>query len=210
VEKSGKPLIKERKMVKKIVLGLFVMVVIAGAAGAQETAWALNTGNTFGFGINSSFMALGQPSIFGTRANIDLFADSGSSGFMTENRFVAGLLNMPLGFWSWMNKDWLGGGITAGLMAGGIACMVYGMSQDSGDSEGPIGEGLGTALLGAGMVIASPIFGFFRGLSYSKRLQASSLAEAISDNPMNHISLIVLPTFDERKAIGAFTYSLSY
>ena len=194
-------------MVKKIVLGLLVMAVIVGVAGAQETAGALNTGNTFGFGINSSFMALGQPSIFGTRANIDLFADSGSSGFMTENRVVAGLLNMPLGFWSWMNKDWLGGGITAGLMAGGITLMIMGMNQDPGESG--MG-GLGTAMFGYALVVASPIYGFVRGMSYSKRLQASSLAEAISDNPMNHISLIVLPTFDESKAIGAFTYSLSY
>jgi hypothetical protein len=207
-KKLVKPFNKEKKMVKRIVLGLLIMAVSAGVAVAQESACgsscvSFGLGSDFGLGVKGNFMAANTALSFEPGLNLDLYADGVSAAFMTENRFLAGLLNMPLGLWSWLNKDWLGGGITAGLAVGGVVLLI--VASQNTDNQ----DGLVMALGGMALAGASGIYGFIRGFTYSKTLQAGSVG-AISDNPLNHISLVVLPTFDDRNAVGAVTFSYSF
>ena len=188
------------KVMKKVILGLLVMAVITGGVCAYETGV-----ETSGIDASLNLGTLTQVSYFDTGIEFDLFADGGrkpSGG----NPFFAGLLNMPAGLWSWMNKDWVGGGITAGLLAAGIGLAVYTVLSTDDAEDAPIGK----MLLAAGLIVASPIYGFFRGMSKYKKMRAAS-ETAMGDNPLDHITLVVMPTFGERNsAVGSLSYSMSY
>jgi len=138
-----------------------------------------------------------------TSESFDLYADGGKKAPIGGTAIIAGFMNMPLGIWSWMHEDWLGGAITAGLLIGGFTVLVI-AGQESGDAP------LGKIFLGVGMVIASPIYGFIRGKNQYKKLKAQSLAKDTSNNPMDNISLVVFPTFDDNNLAGSLSYSFSY
>ena len=186
---------KEKEMAKKIVLGLLVMAVIAAAASAQEASGSFGTVNAFGFGAKP--MAVNQFSDQNARSNLKLFADGDSPGVWTDNPTLAGWINTLFGLWSWRNQDWLGGAVTVGLWVAGGTIFVA-------SNYAPIWIG------GLGMMIASPIYGFYRGLTECRKIQAANLAEAIGDNPLNNISVVVFPAADKKGAVGAFTYKLSF
>jgi len=187
---------------KKMVLGLLIMAVVAVAVSANEPLFerfknVIGYGlvTDFGFNMNENLSAINQRSLFDARYNLNLLTD-GSSGFMTENVFLAGLLNIPFGLWSWLNHDWIGGGVTAGLCFLGsyIALNLQNMGFE--------------ALLFMPIIIAAPIYGFFRGMNQCKQIK-NGLADAINDNPLNHITAVVLPN-GKGGATGALMYSLSW
>ena len=174
-----------------------LMALIAGFAGAQEIEVVPETFD-FSHGI-----------YFNTMPQLDLLSDGEQKAPIGGIAVVAGLMNMPLGLWSWLHQDWLGGGITAGLMVGGIALVVYGVTRDTDDLDDTMGA-MAIMSIGSIFIIASPIYGFFRGMKQFRRLKAASLAEALNENPLNNIMLVVLPTFDENRVMGSFTYSISF
>jgi hypothetical protein len=198
-------------MAKKAVLVLFLAVLAAGGVFAQSLGSELNL-RDFGAAAVSSDSAFGLDLGFATplsgasRQNsgfaLDLLAGGSSGGFMTGSPFLAGLLNIfpaPIGLWSWLNKDWLGGGITAGLSIGGLTIAVISVMGDE------ISTGL--ALAGMGMVVASYVYGYIRGSSQCKAIRG--LASATDDNPLSHISFAALPTGNGNFA-GALTWSSSF
>ncbi|MCL2704764.1 MAG: hypothetical protein FWE72_00965 [Spirochaetaceae bacterium] len=139
-----------------------------------------------------------------TSESFDLYAEGGKKAPKGGTAVIAGFMNMPLGIWSWMHEDWLGGSITAGLLIGGIIVYIIPIIRD--DEDFPIGN----FLIGTAMIFASPIYGFFRGKSQYTKLKAQSLAKETSNNPMDNISLVVFPTFDENNLAGRLSYSFSY
>jgi hypothetical protein len=178
---------------KKVCFVLVLAMVIAGGVFAQS----------FGaIGTNSRIMA---PAFSGTSVlsgslplNLDLLAEEGTKKPFGGSACFAGLLNIPLGLWSWINKDWLGGGITAGLAVGGIVIInISGKNTDGGIT--------GLGWLGMGMFIASPIYGYKRGSSQYKKM-TEGLASA---NPLDHLT--VLPVATSKDDVGlALTYSVNF
>ena len=100
--------------------------------------------------------------------------------------------------------------MTAGLQLGGFAFSVFAPGI-------LIGTGNWTAwrmvvLAGNVMSVAGTVYGFYRGFTQYNRktVAARSFAEAINTNPMNKISMVAIPTFDDRRFVGSLTYSLSF
>ena len=123
---------------------------------------------------------------------------------------VAGLVNTIFGVWSFTNDDFAGGFMTAGLQLGGFAFSVFAPGI-------LIGTGNWTAwrmvvLAGNVMSVAGTVYGFYRGFTqYNiKTAAARSFAEAINTNPMNNISMVAIPTLDDRRFVGTLTYSISF
>ena len=127
---------------------------------------------------------------------------------------VAGFANTVFGIWSFTNSDISGGLLTAALEAGGITLSIIGSSlyrswyYDGGSTT----VALIIYYAGYAALAGGSIYGFYRGYTQynTKTATARSFAEAISDNPMNNISLVVFPTFDKGRVAGAVTYSLVY
>jgi len=127
---------------------------------------------------------------------------------------AAGFVNTFFGIWSFTNDDFSGGILTVGLEAGGITLAIIGsnlyrslLSDDSSTTVAQI-----VYYAGYGALIGGSIYGFYRGYTQynTKMAAARSFAEAISDNPLNNISLAAFPTFDGRSVAGTVTYSLVY
>ena len=184
---------------KRMLLGLLIIAVVVGAVSANESVFGrINNGighdlvTDFGFNLNGNLTAINQSSLFDARYNLHLLADS-SSGFMTESPFLAGLLNIPFGLWSWLNKDWIGGGVTAGLY-------FIGFILRGGD--------IISYFVGGALLIVAPIYGFIRGIVRCGQIK-KGLADAINDNPLNHITAVALPD-GKGGAAGALMYSLSW
>jgi len=184
-------------MKKQIFFVLLLATLITGSIFAQDVfnTGLSTTGGHFGFetAFNYQLTALG----FGYDFKPDLMDDSkaSSSGpVLTGVPFLAGYLNLPYGLWSWLNKDYLGAGITSGAELVGTALMFVG------------GKGL---FLGPMLMIGGMVYGYVRGYKQAKAMKASSLAQAISDDPTKHLSLAFLPTADGALA-GSLTYSLSF
>ena len=127
---------------------------------------------------------------------------------------VAGFVNTAFGIWSFTNKDLSGGLLTAGLEAGGITLWIIGSSLYSS----LLSKGSSTTVplimyyAGYGVLAGGSIYGFVRGYTqYNKKtIAAGSLTEALSDNPLNNISLVAFPTSDGKYIAGAVMYSLAY
>ena len=127
---------------------------------------------------------------------------------------VAGFVNTVFGIWSFTNDDFPGGILTAGLEAGGITLAIIGSSlyrswyYDGGSTT----VALILYYAGYGALAGGSIYGFYRGYTqYNTKTAATrSFAEALGDNPLNNISLVAFPTFDERRVAGAVTYTLVF
>ena len=128
--------------------------------------------------------------------------------------FWAGSINTAFGIWSFTNNDIKGGIWTAALQTSGVALAVVGLSLYSSwyYDGGSYMVAYIMYLAGYGVAAAGSVYGFVRGFTqYNQKMAAArSFAEAISENPMNNISLTAFPTFDGRAVTGALTYSLSY
>ena len=153
-----------------------------------------------------------------------VYAGSGQKEPWGGSPFVAGLVNSLLGIWSWGNRDYFGGIVTSGLFVTGVVLCVVGTTRVTNTATNAYYNGTPEEMSSAaddsmgfyiaGMICGavSPIFGFFRGITqYNKKMRlARSLAEAVDDNPMNHISLVALPVSGSRRFFGTLTYSLSF
>ena len=200
-------------MAKKIVLGLLIMTVITWVASAQENVTGFpDMGNVFSFTWNESFNKVEQTSYFNTRTLLTPFADEGAIIPWGGNPFFAGLANTVFGIWSWTNQDIFGGALTTGLEVGGIAITVVALlsslnSASTGDVEGGL-SAVYQSIIGSAIFTGGAVFGFIRGITqYNKMMRAADYAKAY--NPMNNISLVVLPTPD-KGVVGSFTYSLKW
>jgi len=182
---------RKRSSIVKIKLFLFLVLTFAvvGSVFAGD----------FGYTLSERHFSSAD-----TSESFDLYAEGGKKAPKGGTAVIAGFMNMPLGIWSWMHEDWLGGSITAGLLIGGIIVYIIPIIRD--DEDFPIGN----FLIGTAMIFASPIYGFFRGKSQYTKLKAQSLAKETSNNPMDNISLVVFPTFDENNLAGRLSYSFSY
>ena len=128
--------------------------------------------------------------------------------------FTAGAINTFFGIWSFTNDDISGGITTAGLQAGGVTLSVVGLSlyrswlYDGGNYQ----MARIMYFAGYGIATAGTVYGLVRGITqYNRKMSAArSFSEAISDNPLNNISLVAFPASDGRSVAGAVTYSLSY
>ena len=194
---------------KKIVLGLLIMAVAAGAISAQQTASVdFYTGNGFNLRLNESFMGMGAVSGFSANPALTPFA----ANDMPHEPWgwhpgLAGLVNTVFGIWSWTNGDTFGGALTAGLQLGGIILPSLAFAV----LPRTTGFGLwGTATaLGTVAWVSGTVFGFVRGFSQYNRMMAA-FTNARDNTPLANASLVILPTFDDRRVIGSLTYSLSF
>ncbi|MDR0495138.1 MAG: hypothetical protein LBG95_05885 [Treponema sp.] len=173
-----------------------------GFLGAQDFGFGFqNTAQNFSInplGFNNNLqlglMAEGEDSEGGESG------ESGKGGKpFPGSPFVAGLLNVPFGIYSWMTGDWFGGALTAGLEAAGVGIIVwFNIVINTG---GTITQGealfslLSIPLIGGGM-----IFGGIRGTRQYKKSRI-----AWTGNPMDHITAAALPTLD-----GSFAGSLTF
>ncbi|MDR2551843.1 MAG: hypothetical protein LBD31_01560 [Treponema sp.] len=165
-------------MAKKWMVCLVLAALIAGGVFAQEGGFGFESGGV------GALLAVPSADFDGGLELVPLAAGSGG-GFLTGNRFAAGALNLPLGLWSWLNRDWLGGALTAGLEGAGIVLVAMGA-----------GEGGSTIsiILGIGVGIGGAVYGFRRGWRECGKIQqAQSLAEALRENPLKHVSLAAAP-----------------
>jgi hypothetical protein len=170
-------------MAKKV-LFLLVFAVLASGVFAQEAGLSFES---LGYDTSLAVPVMLQGDFNGGFELAPLAEGSSASssgGFLTGNRFAAGALNLPLGLWSWLNRDWLGGALTAGLEGFGIGLAVYAV----------VSNDLVYVLGGIGLIIGGAVYGFRRGWSQCKNIQqAGSLAEALGENPLKHISLAAAP-----------------
>ena len=130
---------------------------------------------------------------------------------------LAGLINSAFGIWSWGNHDTFGGVMTTLLQVGGIACIYVGAFAGTDKAmSGNVSGGVDTMVYayygGLALFVGGTVFGVVRGVTqYNKKMAAyRSFAEAINDNPLNNISLVVFPTGDKKGVAGALTYSMSF
>ena len=174
----------------KIVIAMILVTIIAGKVFAQENRGVKKDFAPVDFGsiLGGASMSVPASSL---SFNLDLLAEGGAKKPFGGSPFLAGLLNMPFGIWSWINKDWLGGSITAGLAIGGIAMMF--VAPD-------------LILVGLGMYVASPIYGYIRGSSQYKKM-TSGIA---STNPINHITVLPVPTGSKGDVGVALAYSMNF
>jgi hypothetical protein len=181
--------VKECKM-KKIFWIVILGAMVIGFLGAQD----------FGFGFQNTAQKFSiNPLGFNTNLQLDLMAEGGSGKPFPGSPFVAGLLNVPFGIYSWMTGDWLGGGLTAGLEVVGLAFTVW--SNIAYKNGTLTQENGGLAFLGFPVFVGGMIYGGIRG---SKQYKLNS-SIAWTGNPMDHITAAALPTLD-----GSFAGSLTF
>ena len=127
---------------------------------------------------------------------------------------IAGWVNMFLGIWSFTNDDFPGGLVTAGLQVSGVAASIIGNSlyRTWYWSGGSYATAQIIYFVGHGLTATGAVYGFYRGFTqYSRKMAAArSFAEALGDNPLNNITLVAYPAFDERRVAGTLTYSVSF
>jgi hypothetical protein len=169
---------------KKVFWIVFLGAMVIGFLGAQDL--------DFGFQNTAPNFSL-NPSGFNTGLRVDLLADSGRRPII-GSPFLAGLTNIPLGLWSWMNQDWLGGAITAGAEAGGYLLVLF------------AGDNTGQALGGFGLFLGGVIYGYVRGSGQCKKMNAGV---AWTGNPMDHIIATALPT-PEGGLAGSLTFRAAF
>jgi hypothetical protein len=183
-------------MFGKTTLVLLILLVIAGTVSARESSTCIfNADNSLNFNL------INHQSYFNTQSNITLYADGGRKPW-GGSPIVAGITNTFFGIWSWTNMDWLGGAVTTGLYATGLVLLII------DNNRGFIGYTAGSIAVIS--LLAAPVFGFIRGFFHYEKMYDASLASAFNDNPLKHISLVVLPTFNQKRVKGALTYSLSF
>ena len=209
-------------MVKKIVLGLLIIAVIAGAASAQETTnMDLGTMNSFSFNWNETFAGTESFSSFNTSPGLTQL----STGDMPRepwggSPFIAGWVNTFFGIWSWSHGDFLGGGVTVGLYAIGAGMMAFAATRPlRRDTRGgwvaryyvPTSTYVAW-VIGGLFFTGGSIFAYVRGATLYNRMMRVYLEarQAISSTPLANASLAILPTFDNRRVMGSLTYSLSF
>jgi hypothetical protein len=193
-------------MFNKTVLGLLILAIITGVAYTQESSTRIfNTDNS----LNLSFIA--RQSFFNTQSNITLFTDEEQKPW-GGNPVTAGFANIFFGIWSWTNKDYLGGVVTAGLYFIPLVIMLSPLNPlvwilFPADTY----QYIALSFIGVASLVTAPIFGFIRGYTeYNKRMRTINMAEAFNDNLLKHISFVLLPTFNKRHLTGALMYSLSF
>ena len=199
-------------MTKKILLGLLIMIVITWVASAKENVTGVfDAENLFSFTWNKNFMKVEQTSYFNARTLLAPFADEGGTIPWGGNPVLAGLANTVFGIWSWTNQDIFGGTLTTGLEAGGLAvCVAALIFLDSSTGLSGIRSSLYLYYVGYAAIGAGTIFGFIRGITqYNTMMRAADQAKANNDNPINNISLVVLPTPD-KGVVGNLTYSFKW
>jgi len=173
---------------KKIVMGLLVLVAITGIASALEED------------THANYLSLA--SYFDASTNLTLY--SGGNQPWGGHPIVAGVVNSIFGIWSWTNGDIIGGAITTGLYVSGIAFLIGGGNAIISGSSGSAAMVIGYLLVS----VAAPIYGVARGATqYSK--MTSSIAGSIYDNPIKNTSFILVPQPNGRFT-GSITYSASY
>jgi len=171
----------------------FFLIIIFGAmiiciAGAQNFESGLQK-PVLTLSLNTlSFDAMGSYSL-----QPDLMAN-GTGKPVIGIPIVAGLVNTFFGTWSWINKDWLGGGITAGVQIGGVVIMAIGMADNTL-------WGMYQGLIGAGVFVGGAVYGLIRGITQCKSMNSM----AWTGNPFDHITAAVLPASD-----GGFTGNLTF
>jgi hypothetical protein len=166
---------------KKIFWIVFLGAMVIGILGAQDFEFGFqNTAPNF------SPKLLG----FNTGLRLDLLAEGGRKPIISSP-FLAGLTNIPLGLWSWMNQDWLGGSITAVTEIGGYLMAILGGEDD-----------MGMALGGFAFLLGGTIYGYVRGSGQCKKMNT---AVAWTGNPMDHITAVALPT-PEGGLAGSLTF----
>jgi len=170
-------------------------IVLFGAmitcfAGAQE----------FEFNFLNSLPVFETNSIgYNSGPQLDLMAASGRKPIIGVP-ILAGFVNSFFGTWSWMNQDWLGGGITAGIEIGGVLILVIAAQNNNA-------QGMFQALGGAAVFLGGMIYGFVRGFSQSRKM--NSAYTAWTGNPLDHITVAVLPAAEGGLA-GNLTFSIAY
>jgi hypothetical protein len=188
-------------MAKKV---LFLMVLAVIAAGSMFAGEAGLSFESIGYDTSLAVPVL-FPAEFDGGFELAPLAEgssaSSSGGILTGSKFVAGVLNLPLGLWSWLNKDWWGGGMTAGLEGGGFTLLLVGAF---------VKESVAMVFIGLGVFIGGAVYGFKRGWAECGKIQqAGSLAEALGENPLKHISLAAAPNGEGGMA-GALTWRAAW
>jgi len=174
---------------KKLFSILVLVCVFAGAVGAQSFSGGVQeTPLDLGFGLNLDTLQYGgwDP------------AELEASRYKAE-KWKAGTLNMAGGAWSWTHGDILGGALTAGVEAAGVALVVSAFFAQDLDYSiwARLGGGC-VAFVGAGI-------GLLRGMSqYAKQ---NPVAAGFGDNPVKHTSFVVASDTSEN---GGMTASLVY
>ena len=171
---------------KKFLWIVLFAAMAVGFAGAQE----------FGFNFQNTVPDFSlDPLGISSGVQLNLLSTGRSGAPFPGNRFLAGLLNMPFGIYSWMSRDWWGGAITAGLQIVGLS--LYMMPIITGELE----DGITAVFVGVPLFIAGTIYGYVRGLRHYR--QNSTMAW--TGNPMDHISVAAMPMPD-----GNFTGHLAF
>jgi hypothetical protein len=171
---------------KKLFWIVLFGAMVIGILGAQDFGFQNTAPN---FSLNS----LG----FNTGLQLDLLAGGGREPIISSP-FLAGLTNIPLGLWSWMNQDWLGGSITAGAEVGGYVLFFLA-------TRGTFSSG-GALFGGFALFLGGMIYGYVRGSGQCKQMNA---ALAWTGNPMNHITATALPT-PEGALAGSLTFRATF
>jgi TolB-like protein len=137
--------------------------------------------------------------------------------YSTGRKVGAGFLNWIVGVGSFTMGDWVGGLIVGGVEATGIVFTMVGMlnyKEEEGDrydsASGDYSEGGPSPLLFVGIALQAVgvIYGHIRPFQYDKALAKKNGTYYASNNPMDHISLTMLP--DEKGNIGGVSLSFSY
>ena len=142
---------------KKIIVLLALLLVFTGSIFASEIEF-INVGN----GLNFNLMQTGGINPY---YRISYLSDgSGYPGYLIGGfPFIAGMYNTIFGLWSWIHQDWLGGGITAGLMVGGA--ILGSISASNNDMD--------MAMVSFGALLGGMIYGYWRGSSQFRQMQAA-------------------------------------
>jgi TolB-like protein len=116
-----------------------------------------------------------------------LMSETGIVDYTMPERTGAAALNLVFGAGSFVQKDWLGGGITAGAEAIGTVFFLYGLLSHIGwRHEWSIVECSDYAypfFIGIGAYAGGAIFGIVRAFIFHK--PGSVSAEAAADSPFN-------------------------
>lgn len=141
-----------------------------------------------------------------------------SSHDLDDGAGKASALNILFGLWSWSHNDVVGGLFTTLLEGGGIFFFIIGITlpsraKDSGSSSSEqlslalvsIGPAIILGMVGVAAFVGGIIFGTIRGAREYRRQNATAGAE----NPLNHISVAVLPTNDGG-ICGNISYTLKF
>jgi hypothetical protein len=168
--------------------GLFVLVLAAFAVGG---AWA-----QLGFGPDAG-------GVSGVNAGVgfNLAPMQWGGGYdpasaaQAQGAAKAAWQNVLGGLWSWKNGDTFGGAMTAGLEGGGLALTIVGFAMlASGGGLESVGPSFAVMGVGFAVFTGGLIFGYLRGSSQYKKQNAA--AAAWTGNPLDHISVAVLPAND--------------